>query len=34
MVGYLWCHWPCKSTIDEDVTIPAGSNGVTAGAVQ
>ena len=23
----------CKNTIDEDVTIPAGSNGITAGAV-
>ena len=23
----------CKSTIDEDVTIPSGTNGVTAGTV-
>ena len=23
----------CKNTIDDDVTIPAGTNGVTAGAV-
>ena len=33
MVRYLWCNQAFKNTIDDNVTIPSGTNGVSAGVI-